>query len=750
MSSQILAIKPNQRDNIKDVANIRLSVPQAGRTIGFSVKTWSNPLLSTFHSMVKKAEEKGLQTEIAKRYKDTFFPIIKAGDGFSFHPQQAVKFASSALLSIWMLSRLAHKNEKMLSLTDAENWFLEGAPKSVPGVSSIEGWLSENELEQLIPLSYEEDFIDLLPYILEIFEYTDKSQTSLDNFIEKGKRTNNHLLKRKSGIFYTPYDVTDFMSKEIMNSWEQINGQNYDDFYCLDPACGTGVFLLAMLKEIKSSYSRDSCKILNTAVRCFYGMDISPQAIQSCTFVILSECLKDIFNNQISLWRAWQAIRGNFAVIDSTKINGVGNQEIHNSRRQRINIRQALLNPNQEDMFQHFEYQKIKNKNYPSLSDIFEEISQGFSVLISNPPYSKISKKKHDNVFVSNGSGNSYTLFVEMMWRFTQPDNSLSGMIVPLSIAYHSGKAYKALRDNIKNINGEWTFHFFDRTPDSLFGDDVKTRNTIMFFKRDKYSINTIKSSQLQRWNSRNRSSLFKKLEIQSIRSIPIRDFIPKIGTEEEFVVYQSLSSFQNQIIALGENFSITKLSTCCEKEKRCLFYYNTAYNWLPIFRSIPTLSNSPIPKSLKALLFKNENGAKFFFVTASSRLAYWLWRVEGDGFHLNNSFLMRLPFNPVFFSEVDIKHLEDLADILWNKIQNYPIISNNSGKMTLNYCPYDCTDVIDEIDKIIINTYNINPAFLTFLKKFVVDTIIVNREKEPKYNEIFQIITKGIDDRYE
>lgn len=745
-------------------------MPGPGRTIWGCVEKWATPLSLAFHALIMSAEEKKLQSAIANKYNLTYNPLPPVGDGFFLQPEKAVKLSSSALLSIWMLSRVLCRNENVLSLYNAEKWFLKGMRENFRGVASVDGWPEDKCIQPLLSLSYDDDFRDLFPYILETFEMSPNLlQTYSDDFVNKGKRTYSHLMKRRYGMFYTPSDVSEYIVNQMISSWNRSNGKTHCgslNITCLDPACGTGVFLLAALRGIRYHHSHTSQQgSLHTAVHSLYGMDISCQAIQSAAFVILLECAKDVIDKKLSFWSAWQAIRGNFAVIDSTLVQGTGtsySQKKKDSQDLRTMIRETLLDRDVDInvLYRYLKYRK-RNKHLKlnnlfldiRLGDIFEEMCEGFTFVIGNPPYSKIPhdqwNEKRRRIFISMpdkntiGAANTYPLFVEMMWRFTKHDPARGGMIVPLSIAYSSGKPLKTLRYAIQNIKGEWTFYFFDRTPDSIFGDNIKTRNAIVFFRRDEDSQSIINTSSFLRWTSRNRVSLFENLRAQTLDSISIENFIPKIGTGIEMATYKLLLSKREKVRKWWKSLPASALLP--NYNTRHIFYYSTAYNWLPIFRSIPTLKNTNgviVPKSIRRMIFESERNARFFFAVASSRLAYWLWRVEGDGFHLTSNFMARLPFHPSLFSSGNVHELENLAEALWVKLRQYPIVGVNSSQTTINYCPYKCGDVLDKIDSIIVNAYGIDYGFLTFLKEFIVNNIIVGRENETKYKPILSLLS--------
>jgi len=324
-----------------------------------------------------------------------------------------------------------------------------------------------------------------------------------------------------------------------------------------------------------------------------------------------------------------------------------------------------------------------------------------------------------------------YTLFLEMMWRFARSDYARAGMVVPLSIAYHSGRRFRALRSAIEQSRARWRFAFFDRTPDSFFGDDVKTRNAVVLMELQGDGETTIETGPLVRWNSRNRSSLFATLKYIPLEQVSIRELIPKLGSPIEATAYQMLRGHREKLGVLWRNLPSSALTPGFVND-RCVFYYSTAYNWLPVFRHIPVPLDSPdlpsMPASLRGLICDRSADAEFAFAVASSRLAYWLWRVEGDGFHLNQGFLARLPVHPSFLPATALQDLATLAKDLWIEVLKHPIESVNAGRRTVNYSPHECGELLDEIDRILVNALELPNGFASFLREFVTETIVAGR----------------------
>jgi len=678
--------------------------------------------------------------KISKAYRDAFSPLMDIGE-IESSKGQTIRLAASSILSIWTLSQVALGNAAPKSFQEAENWFLgKRFPPNLPHMTELcDSWPPKKSLEVLSNLRYDADFVDVFPYVVEVFETLTVH------------RPRGHVpAKRRLGLYYTPSDVAEYVVQDVLVPWKtrMTTRTHAVERNCLDPACGSGVFLRAFLDKClgKASHEHEQESKLN-AVRFIYGMDSSPQAIQSCTFTLLLDCMDDVLVRRLDPWCAWQAIRGNLAVVDSTELLGQGVTDSGSAARRlksRLYVRDELLNTNQSEpssigiSSEARHSGPLMHANPILIGDVFPERSEACSVIVGTPPYSK-AKHSDTQMTLSNWSeqvGKSvlapaYLPFVEMMWRFADKRYARTGMVLPLSLACHSGKRFRALRRAIAMANGKWRFAFFDRTPDSLFGDDVKTRNSIALAEFP--AVNkTIGTTSLMRWNSRNRKHLFDRTTYTDLGTMSIERLIPKIGSELELSVYKALRSRTEELGSLW-NLPSHRLRTGA---RSCVFFRSTGYNWLPVFRSPPAAEASTVPvtgNSFHRLCFANPTDADFVFAVASSWMTYWLWRVEGDGFHLNESFLEGLPFHPSAFSENDLGRICDLSDALWKELQKYPVEKLNAAVLAVSYRPYECSAIIDDIDRILIETYKIPRDFFDALRHFVRETIRAGRNDSPR-----------------
>ena len=61
------------------------------------------------------------------------------------------------------------------------------------------------------------------------------------------------------------------------------------------------------------------------------------------------------------------------------------------------------------------------------------------------------------------------------------------------------------------------------------------------------------------------------------------------------------------------------------------VFVGSTAYNWLVLYRE----SNADGRVNSRRLVAECREQADWAYAVLGSGLVYWLWRVEGDGFHV-------------------------------------------------------------------------------------------------------------------
>ncbi len=221
-----------------------------------------------------------------------------------------------------------------------------------------------------------------------------------DKFVDKD-------LKKKLGQFYTPLDIVKNMTSELKAECRQITM----DKLIVDPACGTGVFIVEIIKELSCFLKpQELMRFVNNNI---FGYDVNP-----------------------------------FSVI-ATKISI-------------LNVLIELLsqNTNNESVLQ----------NIPSLDNIrwqntiSEPDNNKFFIVIGNPPYFKldVSAMKEIDGYdeVIYGQPNIYSLFMHWGIKHLAKDGIMS-FIVPQSI--RSGLYFKKIREEMSSLRIKSILHIDSR-----------------------------------------------------------------------------------------------------------------------------------------------------------------------------------------------------------------------------------------------------------------------------------------------
>lgn len=691
-------------------------MPCAGRTIASATEERAQHVRSAVQH---------LEPAFRHPKAETDFQVVFAPrwDGGATTPQvePTCVRAAWALVNIFLLARMAGERT---GLAGAEKWFY-GRHR----LPSLTAYVRDPEMvvNILSRVEYDDNLLDLLPYVLERHGPGSRISVMKDPQTMVARQA-----KREGGIFYTPADVADYMVDEA------VAGRSADIRF-LDPSCGNGVYLVARLRMQQEDR-------LAFALRCLYGCDISTLAVESCAFVLLHHCLP-VHN----AWSAWHALRLNLAATDTLRFAAVAGDEGRYARaaETREGIREQLSKGR---------LVKARRDNQPAdggpqlslFSDdhlvpvgaVFSEAEGGFEVLAGNPPYASIGERADrallDRQYASlregNGSADLYPPFIEMMWRLTRPGNNTSTLVVPLSIAYQQGGQFTACRQAMTAKGGRWRFAFFDRQPHALFGEDVKTRNAILFRSElpddpPRACSATMCTGPLRKWTSRTRDKLFDSISFTVLHGVSIVDGIPKLSGDEQSHAFTVLSARKDRLLSL-----CTRARTCLPHEATVnsdhprVFVASTAYNFLNVFHSITVDKRYQLSENtIHCLEFADQATASMALAILSSRLTYWLWHVVGDGFHVGAWFIQNLPFGRSSFTSWQAADLQECGEDLWKALQAHRIVSLNKGKQTVAYRPLALEKKRDAIDDLLIDAAKLPHRFKQTLKQFVKDAVVVD-----------------------
>jgi methylase of polypeptide subunit release factors len=201
--------------------------------------------------------------------------------------------------------------------------------------------------------------------------------------------------RKLSGTHYTPDNVIEYIVERTIGSCF-CHVDDFLQFRVLDPACGSGLFLLKAFDAICTSVRRklgeispqQTCAVLQN---CLYGIDIDPAAIQEAKQNLLKKA------EQYGVYDA-NLINHHFFVGDALELLAENGQQLG------------------------LDLGFGENQNYQKI--VFPEVmaTGGFDCVIGNPPYIRIQnifplerRQKYVNFFkTASGRFDIANLFIEL------------------------------------------------------------------------------------------------------------------------------------------------------------------------------------------------------------------------------------------------------------------------------------------------------------------------------------------------
>ena len=181
---------------------------------------------------------------------------------------------------------------------------------------------------------------------------------------------------------------------------------------------------------------------------------------------------------------------------------------------------------------------------------------RGSETLLCNPPYTRLGHHaRFDEIagmydsFRERGPSPASDVsgpFVEHAWRLTNREGGRAAVVVPLSVAFSGSPQFRGLRRAMGAQPGRWRCAFFDRAPDALFGDDVKTRNGVLAYAAGERA--GIETTPILRWTSRSRANLLGSVRYTEVGEVELTKLIPRLGSVPEARLYNTIRSLKGRL----------------------------------------------------------------------------------------------------------------------------------------------------------------------------------------------------------
>jgi hypothetical protein len=684
-----------------------LTAHRPGRSLAGAVQARRRPLVEARSLLVDalRGNPKGLDAFAA------IFAVRSPNQFTDINPRSVAERAAWALVNMYLLGAAAGAPISD-SVKAAEAWFLGSRAQLLPSLAGCLDTSTDRACAVLLSVvTIDRGFRGLLPYVLEPFDFAHRM--SAMRCAESGKQRKQ---KRSSGTFYTPGDVATTIAQRAAGS-VPTGGR------AIDPACGTGVFLLALLRELqKAGDARTPFQICGNSL---YGIDVSDLAVESCAFVLAHECLDQI--KHLDPWAVWQTIRLNLWATDTTRIRLSSNSPDATERKGARNALSA--NKSTPTGFvgkNEIETSLWRESDPMDIWSVFPEAAGGFEAIVANPPY----------VRTTSEAGNLYIRFVEQMIRLARPARSFIGAVLPLSVAFASDDETRTLRLALTRDSGSCRFAFFDREPHGLFGEEVKTRSAILLRQIEPGTgPAVVQTTSLLRLTSRSRATLLECMPAVTLGQQDIRDRVPKLGSDVEVDAYNGLITrrFRNSDL----RFSAAPFTSCLgDASDDCIYVGPVAYNFINVARRLELLpypEGTPTSSKFLRCELTDSATADAIFALFSSRVSYWLWNVRGDGFHVSKRFVENIS---TFWGDFPASARAVLAGKgkeLWASVRQSPIVSRNAGAWSVAFSPLPYQTLLTEIDAIVSTHLELPEDFVALLRRAAVERIVVSPDEKKR-----------------
>ena len=247
---------------------------------------------------------------------------------------------------------------------------------------------------------------------------------------KRAKLEESKTHRKEQGIYYTPSYIVDYIVKNTVDEYIKTHSQEeIRNVKILDPACGSGSFLIRAYKELENYWKQNSdfaqltldseefySKRVEILRNNIFGVDLDPKAVEIAQLNLLLQ----ISEKKQRLPLLQNNIKVGNSLIDDPSIS--------------------------DRAFKwEEEFPKIMKEG-------------GFDIVIGNPPYgAELSEKERDWVSQSYDYSQSYKntalIFIEKSLYLLKKDGKF-GMIVPKSLAYSQEwkNGRKLVRDKLIKV----------------------------------------------------------------------------------------------------------------------------------------------------------------------------------------------------------------------------------------------------------------------------------------------------------
>jgi hypothetical protein len=525
--------------------------------------------------------------------------------------------------------------------------------------------------------------------------------------LQRRSRTSNDLLTDNVDLIRFTVDLLEQSDAALLRAfWHVLR-----DLSVLDPACGSGEFLLAALRVLEPLYEAclgrmkafprvaDFREVLDAAgpasrvfirrsilERNLYGVDLLPEAVEVCRFRLL-----------LALAAAQGTVHAppSLPALDA-------NLRAGNSLAGSVTTGRASDSGRGCPVHWSTEFPHVMERGR-------------FDVIVGNPPYLENNTMREPSSlrgFRTASCGNVFALFWERGLDLVRPTGRL-GMIVP--VASICTEDYAPLRD-LLHASGTSVVSSFSDRPSRLFRGLEHGRLCIILHAKGREPGRCF-STGFNKWRAVERPSLFERLSFVETTGLGAGGAVAKVGTPLEVSllrkIRQEQGGLRDRLVACG-GFALY----CTRK----LSHFVQVLDFVPAITDEAGCKRRP--SELRVLHFATRQERDVFVAVLNSSLFYWLLTVYSDCRNLNKREIEGTPFDFRRASSATLGRLAELAQALMEDIQRNALVRpmRYPGQGTLRIqCTYprQSKQLIDDIDRALALHYGFGDEEVDFLLHF-------------------------------
>jgi hypothetical protein len=335
----------------------------------------------------------------------------------------------------------------------------------------------------------------------------------------------------------------------------------------------------------------------------------------------------------------------------------------------------------------------------------------GFDVIIGNPPYveySKVRKEYQINGYRTENCGNLYAFTMERSFSLLRECGRF-GMIIQLSSICTDRMS--ELQDELRSTSCRLWISNYDDRPAKLFDGLEHIRASIIITKNTKSddANPSINSTNLIRWYTECRPSLFEIVFYHDVIGFDIPGSIPKIGNDQ---LKNLICKVRNKKRRVGDVYS--------QSSDYKVYYYRSPLYWIRGMDFLPIFESATATRSVhhfKDFNVSNEKYIKSVGCIINSSLFYLWFIVYGNGRNVALRDIQTFPFDVEQLSSQQGGILNELFTKLMQDYKDHSLTKiRKDGVKFQEFYPSYSKPLMDEIDHMLAKHYDFTDEELDFI----------------------------------